>query len=196
RVMDLGRRVPGDSRELLCTTYVGLRMADHAVGVSRLHGAVSRRLWKDAWPGLPEAQVPIYSVTNGAHMPSWLAPEIAAILERHVGDDWWDLPTSDARWANVDTIPDEELWECHQLLRRRLVEAAVQRGSGAGLDPEVLTIGFSRRFAPYKRANLLLTDRARLAQLLHGSQRPVQFVFAGKAHPADQEGKRIVRDIV
>ena len=86
-----------------------------------------------------------------------------------------DLPTSDARWANVDTIPDEELWECHQLLRRRLVEAAVQRGSGAGLDPEALTIGFSRRFAPYKRANLLLTDRARLAQLLHGSQRPVQF---------------------
>jgi starch phosphorylase len=197
RFMDLGRRTPGDSHELLCTTYVGLRMADRAVGVSRLHGAVSRRLWKDAWPGLPEAQLPIYSVTNGAHMPSWLAPEIAGLLERHLGPDWWDLGPADPRWSNVEAIPDEELWECHRLLRSRLITSARERMvGGEGLDPEALTIGFSRRFAAYKRANLLLTDRPRLARLLALDHRPLQFVFAGKAHPADQEGKRIVREIV
>src|SRR5262249_42806569 len=113
RFMDLGRRNPGDTSELLCTTYVGLRMADRAVGVSRRHGAVSRRLWKDAWPGLPEAQVPIYSVTNGVHMPSWIAPELAVLLERHVGPEWWDLDAGDPRWSGVEAIPDEDLWECH-----------------------------------------------------------------------------------
>ncbi len=196
RFMDLGRRSPGDTRELLCTTYVGLRMADHAVGVSRLHGAVSRRLWKDAWPGLPESQVPIYSVTNGVHMPSWVAPEVAAMLERHVGPDWWDLDSDDPRWSGVEAIPDEQLWECHNSLRRRLVFAARAQDDAAGLDPEALTIGFSRRFAPYKRANLVLTDRARLARLLSNQRRPVQFVFGGKAHPADQDGKRILSEIV
>jgi starch phosphorylase len=196
RFMDLGRRTPGDTRELLCTTYVGLRMADHAVGVSRLHGAVSRRLWKDAWPGLPEAQVPIYSVTNGVHMPSWVAPEIAALLERHVAADWWDLAPADPRWQGVEAIPDEALWECHHSLRRRLVDAIRRRGGGDGLDPDALTIGFSRRFAPYKRAGLLFADRARLAPLLHDDRRRLQVVFAGKSHPADQEGKRILREIV
>jgi glycogen phosphorylase len=196
RFMDLGRRTPGDSRELLCTTYVGLRMADHAVGVSRLHGAVSRRLWKDAWPGLPEAQVPIYSVTNGVHMPSWVAPGVAALLQRHVGPDWWDLDPADPRWSGVEAIPDDELWECHRRLRRRLVQAVRERGGGDGLDAEALTIGFSRRFAPYKRAGLVLGDRARLARLLGSERQPVQLVFAGKAHPADQEGKRILREIV
>jgi starch phosphorylase len=196
RFMDLGRRTPGDARELLCTTYVGLRMADHAVGVSRLHGAVSRRLWKDAWPGLPEAQVPIYSVTNGVHAPSWVAPEIAELLARHVAPDWWDLGPNDPRWVRVEAIPDEELWACHSDLRRRLVDAARERAGATGLDPEALTIGFSRRFAPYKRANLVLSDRPRLARLLHSANRPVQILFAGKSHPADEPGKAIVRDIV
>ncbi|HXM58265.1 MAG TPA: alpha-glucan family phosphorylase, partial [Candidatus Dormibacteraeota bacterium] len=196
RFMDLGRRTPGDTRELLCTTYVGLRMADRAVGVSRLHGAVSRRLWKDAWPDLPEAQVPIYSVTNGIHTPSWVAPEIAALLERHVSPDWWDLDPADSRWSGVEAIPDEELWACHRALRRRLVDAIRRRGEGDGLDPDALTIGFSRRFAPYKRANLVLADPGRLARLLGNDRQRVQLVFAGKAHPADQEGKRILHDIV
>ena len=196
RFMDLGRRTPGDTRELLCTTYVGLRMADRAVGVSRLHGAVSRRLWKDAWPGLPEAQVPIYSVTNGVHVPSWTAPELAELLERHVGPDWWDLGAGDPRWSGIESIPDEQLWACHAGLRRRLVEAVRERGDGDGLDPDAFTIGFSRRFAPYKRANLILTDRPRLLRLLRDARRPVQVVFAGKAHPADQDGKRILREIV
>src|SRR5262249_32227807 len=162
----LGRRSPGDTRELLCTTYVGLRMADHAVGVSRLHGAVSRRLWKDAWPGLPEAQGPIYSVTNGVHMPTWMAREIAGLLQRHVAPDRWDLAAGDARWSGVEAIPDEELWSCHSALRRRLVDTVGASGEGDGLDPDALTIGFSRRFAPYKRANLVLSDHARLIRLL------------------------------
>jgi glycogen phosphorylase len=196
RFMDLGRRTPGDARELLCTTYVGLRMADRAVGVSRLHGAVSRRLWKDAWPGLPEAQVPIYSVTNGVHMPSWMAPEIAGLLQRHVAPEWWDLDAGDARWSGVEAIPDEELWACHAALRRRLVEEIRARGQGGELDPDAFTIGFSRRFALYKRANLVLSDHARLIRMLHDARRPVQIVFAGKAHPADLEGKRILREIV
>jgi glycogen phosphorylase len=196
RFMDLGRRTPGNTSELLCTTYVGLRMADRAVGVSRLHGAVSRRLWKDAWPGLPEAQVPIYAVTNGVHMPSWVATEVAALLERYVAPDWWDLEPADPRWSGVEAIPDEELWACHRLLRRRLVEAVTRRCGDQGLDPEVLTIGFSRRFAPYKRANLVLGDHPRLARLLGSQRRPLQLVFAGKAHPADHEGKRILREVV
>src|SRR5215469_5429320 len=195
RFMDLGRRTPGDTSELLCTTYVGLRMADHAVGVSRLHGAVSRRLWKDAWPGLPESQVPIGSVTNGVHLPTWVAPELAELLSRHVGPDWWDLPAGDPRWVGVEAIPDGELWECHSHLRGRLVTLARERSRADALDPDALTIGFSRRFAAYKRANLVLSDRARLARLL-GGHRPVQIVFAGKAHPADEDGKRVLRDVV
>ena len=196
RFMDLGRKAPGNPRELLCTTYAGLRMADHSVGVSRLHGAVSRRLWKDAWPGLPETQVPIGSVTNGAHMPSWVAPEIGELLGRHVGPDWWDLDGADRRWEAVNAIPDAELWAVHSALRRRLIEFAAERGDGTTLEPDALTIGFSRRFAPYKRANLVLSDRRRLARLLSSTEGPVQFIFAGKAHPADQPGKEILREIV
>jgi len=196
RFMDLGRRAPGDPREPLCTTYVGLRMADSSVGVSRLHGTVSRRLWKDAWPGLPEAQVPIGSVTNGAHMPSWMAPEIGALLTRHVGPDWWDLEGANPRWENVSAISDAELWSVHLGLSRKLVEFAGRRGDGTMLDPDALTIGFSRRFAPYKRANLVLSDRPRLGRLLSATERPLQFIFAGKAHPADQPGKAILREIV
>jgi glycogen phosphorylase len=197
RFMDLGRERPGDPREPLCTTYVGLRMADHAVGVSRLHGAVSRRLWKDAWPGLPEGQVPIHSVTNGVHMPSWIAPEIAALLCRHVDPYWWELDGEDPRWAGVDQISDADLWTNHQGLRRRLVEVARARGIGGHeLEHDALTIGFSRRFATYKRANLLLTDPGRLQALLNRRERPLQFVFAGKSHPADEKGKTILRDIV
>ena len=196
RFMDLGREQPGDPREPLCTTYVGLRMADHAVGVSRLHGAVSRRLWKDAWPGVPEAQIPIHSVTNGVHMPSWVAPEIAELLARHVDRAWWELASDDPRWGGVDQIPEEELWARHQALRHWLVAEARLRGLGAGLEPDALTIGFSRRFAAYKRANLLLSDPGRLHSLLNRVERPIQFIFSGKSHPADERGKAVLRDIV
>ena len=197
RFMDLGRQRPGDPRERLCTTYAALRLADQSVGVSRLHGAVSRRLWKDAWRGLHETQVPIGAVTNGVHMPTWLAPEMAAILGRFVGPDWWDLDGRDGRWQAVLEIPAAELWSLHTDLKRRLFEfVAVRDERPAELDPKALTIGFGRRFAPYKRADLLLNDRHRLTKLLHDARRPVQFFFAGKSHPADQPGKDILRRVV
>jgi glycogen phosphorylase len=199
RFMDLGRERPGDPREKLCTTYAALRLADQSVGVSRLHGAVSRRLWKEAWRGVPEAQVPIGSVTNGVHMPTWVAPEIAELLNRFVGPDWWDLDGNDGRWHAVFEIPSADLWRIHLDLKRRLLEMAASRADqndDGDLDPNALTIGFARRFAPYKRANLLLRDRPRLSKLLRNSKRPVQMLFAGKSHPADQPGKDIVAAIV
>ena len=197
RFMDLGRERPGDPREKLCTTYAALRLADQSVGVSRLHGAVSRRLWKEAWRGVPESQVPIGSVTNGVHMPTWVAPEMADLLSRYVGPDWWDLDGSDGRWHAVFEIPAPDLWRIHTDLKRSLLEAAKTRAERPHeLDPNALTIGFARRFAPYKRANLLLRDHPRLTKLLRNSKRPVQMLFAGKSHPADQPGKDLVASIV
>jgi starch phosphorylase len=195
--MDLGRQRPGDPRERFCTPYAALRLADQSVGVSRLHGAVSRRLWKDAWRGLPESQIPIGSVTNGVHMPTWIAPEIAELLRRFVGPDWWDLDGRDGRWQAVHEIPASDLWAIHLDLKRRLIEFAGRRSENSKeLELDALTFGFARRFAPYKRANLLLQDPARLVRLLHNSKRPVQLLFAGKSHPADQPGKEIVARIV
>jgi starch phosphorylase len=197
RFMDLGRQRPGDPRERFCTTYAALRLADQSVGVSRLHGAVSRRLWKDAWRGLPETQIPIGSVTNGVHMPTWIAPEITELLRRYVGPDWWDLDGRDGRWQAVHEIPAEDLWSVHLALKKRLLEFATKRSEHSNdLEPDALTFGFARRFAPYKRANLLLQDPARLVKLLHNAKRPVQLLFAGKSHPADQPGKEIVARIV
>jgi starch phosphorylase len=197
RFMDLGRQRPGDPRERLCTTYAALRLADQAVGVSRLHGAVSRRLWKDVWRGLPETQVPIGSVTNGVHMPTWVAPEIAELLRRYVGPDWWDLDGKDGRWQAVFEIPAAELWAVHLELKKKLIAVAKARSVEAeAMDEHALTFGFARRFAPYKRANLVLQDRTRLSKLLRHADRPVQFLFAGKSHPADQPGKDIVAGVV
>jgi starch phosphorylase len=195
RFMDLGREKPGDPRGQLVSTYLALRLADVSVGVSRLHGAVSRRLWKDAWPGVKEAQVPIGSVTNGVHLRSWIAEEIATLLREFVGADWWELKPGDPRWDGVDLIPADLLWEVHRGLRHRLVEYAAPRG-GDALDPDALTIAFSRRFTPYKRATLLLSDPARLGRLLADARRPVQFIFSGKAHPADTPGKALLHEIV
>src|SRR5216684_275743 len=197
RFMDLGRQRPGDPRERFTTTYAALRLADQSVGVSRLHGAVSRRLWKDAWRGLPETQIPIGSVTNGVHMPTWVAPEIADLLRRYVGPDWWDLDGTDGRLQAVFEIPAAELWAVHLELKRNLLKVARTRSVDADkMDEHALTFGFARRFAPYKRANLLLEDRARLNKLLRNTKRPVQLLFAGKSHPADQPGKDIVASVV
>ncbi|HEV2140397.1 MAG TPA: alpha-glucan family phosphorylase [Candidatus Dormibacteraeota bacterium] len=197
RFMDLGRQRPGDPRDRLVTTYAALRLADQSFGVSRLHGAVSRRLWKDAWRGLPESQVPIGSVTNGVHMPTWVAPEIAALLRRYVGPDWWDLDGNDGRWQAVFEISAAELWAVHLELKRNLLQVARTRAvDGDLMDENALTLGFARRFAPYKRANLLLQDRPRLNKLLRNTKRPVQLLFAGKSHPADQQGKDIVSSVV
>src|SRR5260370_40052658 len=141
--MGLGRQRPGDPRERLCTTYAALRLADQSVGVSRLHGAVSRRLWKDAWRGLPENQVPIGSVTNGVHMPTWVAPEIAALLSRYVGPHWADLDPADGRLHAVNDIPAADLWTIHAELKRKLLEYSKERTETPHeLDMSALTIGF------------------------------------------------------
>ncbi|GAC1577635.1 MAG: glycosyltransferase family 1 protein [Candidatus Dormibacteria bacterium] len=195
--VDFGRLRPGDEAEELCSTVVGLREAQRVVGVSRLHGAVSRNLWQSAWPGTTEAEVPIGSITNGVHMPTWLAPTIAELLAEYVDPRWADLDPGDERWRSISEIPDEELWSVHQTLRRRLVVLAQVRSNSTGMmRPDILTIGFSRRFAQYKRANLLLSQPDRLRALAGSAGREVQFIFAGKAHPADGGGKEILRDIV
>ena len=195
RFMDLGREKPGDPRAPLVSTYLALRLSDVSVGVSRLHGAVSRRLWREAWPGIKEAHVPIGSVTNGVHLPTWVSEEIASLLRECVGPDWWELLATDPRWSAIDQIPDERLWATHLKLCESLVGYATDRG-GEALEPDALTIAFSRRFTPYKRATLLLQDRERLAKLVRHPDRPVQFVFSGKAHPADSPGKALLHDIV
>lgn len=196
RFLDLGRREAGNEREPLCTTYVGLRLAGRSVGVSKLHGEVSRRLWRDAWPERAEADVPIGSVTNGVHTPTWLAPELAALLRTHVAEEWWNLDAADPLWYRVRNIPANELWDAHCRLRRRLVETAQEQGAGHDLSPDALTIGFSRRFAAYKRANLVLGEADRLRRLLADPDRPVQLLFAGKAHPADLPAKEILSEVV
>jgi starch phosphorylase len=128
-------------------------------------------------------------------MPTWIAPEVADLFARHVGPDWWDLPPSDPRWDQLQLVKDEELWALRQGLKQRLVELVRDR-SGQELDRESLVIGFSRRFAPYKRATLLLSDQHRLQRLLNAAGRKVQFVYAGKAHPADMPGKDLVQQVV
>src|SRR5258708_21958925 len=136
RFMDLGRQKPGDPRERFTTTYAALRLADQSVGVSRLHAAVSRRLWKDASRGLPETQIPIASVPNGVHMPTWIAPESAALLRRYVGPDWWDLDGRDGRWQAVLEIPAPVLWATHLHRKRRLIGVPGRAPETPGeLDP-------------------------------------------------------------
>lgn len=191
-------------------TILALRASRHANGVSKLHGDVSRGLWKDVWAGVPEQEVPITSITNGVHTKTWMAPEFSALYRKYLGD--WEEKLTDAEfWRGVIDIPDAQLWETHQQLKRRLIdfvrERMRRRAERVGespeairninhiLDPEVLTIGFARRFATYKRGALLFSDKERLARLLHDESRPVQFIFAGKSHPRDEGGKALIQQV-
>ncbi len=192
-------------------TILALRTSRHANGVSRLHGRVSRRLWKDVWHGVPLEEVPIGSVTNGIHTRTWLAPEFAALYDKYLGEDWERHLTDNEFWRRVIEIPDQELWAAHCALKLRLVDfirARLRRRAerlglppeevraiNRVLDPEILTIGFARRFASYKRGNLLFSDPERVLRMISNSQRPVQFIFAGKAHPADDLGKKIIQEV-
>jgi starch phosphorylase len=207
----LGRQDPNDPREEFCMTVLALRLASYANGVSRLHGEVSRRMWKRIWPGVPESELPIQHVTNGVHTLTWLSDEFHRLYERYLGPQWLDDPVNRGIWNRVNEIPDNELWRAKESLRNRLVSFVRQRlkkqlvrqGSAAAklqaaeevLDPEVLTIGFSRRFATYKRAYLILRDLERLRKLLLDRDRPVQLVMSGKAHPQDHPGKEMIRHI-
>jgi starch phosphorylase len=210
-LMGFGREHPTDSGESFCMTVLGLKLARRVNAESSLHGEVSRAMWRGLYPEKPEDAVPIGHVTNGVHVPSWLAPQMRRLYDRHLGVGWHRQSGASNTWASIETVDDGELWETHlslkgQLLnfvRRRAVEQAERRGEAAGtmkhldkvLSPDALTIGFARRFATYKRANLLLTDLERLAAMANDAKRPVQFVFAGKAHPHDEPGKRVLQQI-
>ncbi|MCE5278490.1 MAG: alpha-glucan family phosphorylase [Planctomycetaceae bacterium] len=209
-LMALGR-VDADSRnEEFCMTVLGLRMSNHRNGVSALHGRVSRRMWRCLWPQRPESEVPIGHITNGVHSATWLAVTVSQMYRRVLGDDWQQRMDDHGMWSAVDRIDDMEFWEQHQLLKAHLVEyvrrclrkAAEARGEAdpvagprACLEPSVLTIGFARRFAAYKRGDLLLRDMDRLARLVNDPARPVQIIYAGKAHPADDGGKRLIQSV-
>jgi len=208
----LGRENPADNGEPFCMAILALRLSAHANGVSRLHGQVSRRMWQGVWPGVPEDEVPITSVANGIHVPSWISFDLAGLYDRYLGPRWLAHPADQAIWERVDEIPDEELWRTHErrrerlvaVIRRRLRDRLEKQGAppseieraGEVLDTEALTIGFARRFATYKRATLILRDPDRLARILGDKDRPVQIIFAGKAHPQDNPGKELIQQIV
>ncbi len=196
RFLGLGRVREDDEGERFCMTVLALKGARQRNGVSTLHGHVSRRAWRPLWPGRPEEEVPIGHVTNGVHVPSWLAPSMKQLYDRHLGPDWVARQTEPSTWHPIERVDDGELWEVHTDLRRTLVDFVRRRTGAAVLDPDAFTIGFARRFATYKRATLLLADRERFVRLCTRADRPVQVVFAGKAHPRDDGGKRLIQDIV
>ena len=191
-------------------TILALRTSRHANGVSALHGRVSQGLWQEVWAGVPENEVPITSITNGVHTKTWMAPQFIDLYDKHL-PDWEEHLVDEDFWRGVYDIPDEEIWTTHQKLKERLIHfvrervrvqrtrlgespESIRNVSGL-LNPEFLTIGFARRFATYKRATLLFSDRDRLLALLNNKERPVQFVFAGKAHPKDEPGKQFIQKV-
>ncbi len=192
-LMSLGHRAdePGDTRFNMAV--MGLRLGGRSNGVAQLHGAVSRQMFGGLWPDIPVDEVPIGAITNGVHAHTWVSDPIDALLRRSVGGVWDGA--DDAAWKGVHGLPAEPIWAARREGRTQLVEFVRSRLGDALLDPEALTIGFARRFATYKRATLLLSQPERLRSLLLSADRPVQFVFAGKAHPADQPGKDMIRDI-
>jgi starch phosphorylase len=210
-LMGFGREQPTDYGELFCMTVLGLKLARRVNAVSSLHGEVSRAMWRGLYPGRPEDAVPIGHVTNGVHVPSWLAPQMGRLYDRHLGVGWQRQSSADETWAAIEAVDDGELWETHlslkaqllEFIRRRAREQAERHSEpaealqrlGKILSPDALTIGFARRFATYKRANLLLADLERLNAMINDAKRPVQFVFAGKAHPHDEPGKRVLQQI-
>ena len=186
-------------------TALALRTAAHVNGVSALHGQVTRGMWQPIWPDVPVDQVPVKSITNGVHVPTWISGAEIDLFNRHLGPDWLDHQDDEDFWNRLNDIPDEELWRARQSMRAELfifirerlrqrwtaerpMPIQIVRG-GAMLDPEALTIGFARRFAAYKRPELIFHDPQRLARILNAPNRPVQIVFAGKAHPADDPAK-------
>ena len=210
-LMGLGREKPSNQQETFCMTVLALRLSRRANAVSALHGEVSRAMWTGLCPGKPEDEVPIGHITNGVHVPSWLAPQMFRLYDRHLGTNWHQHSSDAKIWEGIEDVDDGELWETHlslksqllEFVRRRAVEQAERRFEprevlqrlGKVLSPDALTIGFARRFATYKRANLILADLESLASMVNDPKRPVQFIFAGKAHPHDEPGKKVLQQI-
>ncbi len=192
-------------------TAFALRMSKCRNGVSRRHGEVTRQMWQGLWPDLPVEKIPIDYTTNGVHVPTWIEPKLVLLFNKYLGPNWLDDHDNPDLWNLVDTIPAEELWKTHYWLKVKLIDAIRDRTrqrwmndhlspnlvvtGGTLLDPSVLTIGFARRFATYKRADLIFCDMERLKKLLNDRWRPIQIIFAGKAHPADDPGKRILQRV-
>lgn len=208
--LGLGRVHPRDANEPFCMTVLALKLSRHANGVSALHGRVSRQMWHPLFPNRTEEEVPIGHITNGVHVLSWLAPQMKMMYDRHFGQDWPKRMRYPDVWAKADEIDDGELWETHQVLKARLLEFVrhrlIRQARARGMedaashyhrmfDLEALTIGFARRFATYKRATLVMKDVERLARIVNDSGRPVQLLFAGKAHPEDRFGKEFIQQI-
>jgi len=188
-------------------TALALKGSDYRNGVSKLHGRVSRNMWHWLWPNRSVEDVPITSITNGVHTGTWLAPELFEFYTKYLGADWYDKLDDPATWQPLYDAPDDKIWEVHALLKRQLVDFARERMAewnkrtggqppeSAILDPDALTLGFARRFATYKRATLLFTDTDRLLRIMNEAGRPVQFLFAGKAHPNDEPGKHLIQQV-
>jgi len=210
-LMGLGRVNPQDAGESFCMTVLAFKLSRHANAVSGLHGVVTRRMWANLWPWQSEDEIPIGHITNGVHMPTWLAAQMRTIYDRVLPRNWYLRSGEQEIWSGFETVTPTELWETHNSLKNRLIVYArrrqriqlTRRGATEeqleaikhSLSPHALLIGFARRFAPYKRADLFMKDMDQLAKLLTCTDKPVQFLFAGKAHPADDHGKSILQKI-
>jgi len=209
--MALGRVNPGDTNEPFCMTVLALKGSRHANGVAALHGDISRRMWQVLWPNRPEAEVPIGHITNGVHVLSWIAPQMHKLFETRLAHNWPTRMIHPDIWEKVSEIDDGELWENHQILNMRLINFVRRRLKRRAerledhetiqqidqiLDPDILTIGSARRLATYKRGDLILSQPERLVKLVADPKRPLQIIFAGKSHPRDDEGKKILQRII
>jgi starch phosphorylase len=202
---------PSDPNAGFNMTAFALRMSGYRNGVSKKHGEVARRMWQALWPELPGDKVPIDYITNGVHVPTWIEPKLELLFNQYLGSDWLEDHDNPSLWELVEKIPDDELWKTHYWLKIKLIDAIRERSrerwakesvspsivlaGGALLDPSVLTLGFARRFATYKRADLIFYDLERLKNLLNDPSRPIQIIFAGKAHPADDPGKQVLQRV-
>jgi len=210
RFLALGTAARPDGYRPLNMALLALRNTDYRNGVSRLHGQVARSMWRGEWPHASEDRIPIGSVTNGVHLENWMSLEMGRVLDERLDPGWREQELDLQTWDRIDDVPDEVIWSAHRAAKQRLIESARRRieayATRVGrpldpahleslFDPDRLLIGFARRFAPYKRATLLLSDRERLRALLQDPERPIQLVFAGKAHPQNQEGKDLIRAI-
>lgn len=209
--LGLGQRHPGSHSDRFNLTVLALRLSAAANAVSALHGKVARSMWHTLWPEAVVEEVPIGHITNGVHTRSWISRDVVELFDHYLGPRWSSNPEDRTIWDGISEVPDDELWRVHERRRERLVAFArrrvarqveQRRGSAREmeavrdlLDPRILTIGFARRFATYKRAGLIAMDLERLERLLNDPQRPIQLIFAGKAHPQDEEGKRLIQKV-
>ncbi|MFH0959336.1 MAG: alpha-glucan family phosphorylase [Pseudomonadota bacterium] len=211
-LLELGCANPEDKSSPFSMAVLALRLSRGVNAVSKLHRDVSKKMWRSLWPSIDEDDIPIGFVTNGVHIPSYLSKEMSDLFDRYLGEGWIEEPDNTKVWSRVYKIPHDQLWTAHETRRERLVNFCRRRlmrqmvsGGGSNIDrkrvreylnPEAMTIGFARRFAPYKRAGLIFSDLDRLLQIMADKRKPVQFIFAGKAHPKDLIGKEIIKKVV